>query len=121
MEIEARAKSVRVSPRKVRLVAQSIRNMSIKQALDILSLTQKHGASALYDAIYSALSNAINNAKKKESDLAIKSIDILEGPSFKRYHPSTRGRIHPYKKRTSHIKIILTDDQNQKSNIKNQK
>ncbi len=107
MEIVAQAKSVRISPRKVRLVADSIRNLSLGQALNTLSLVQKVGASSLRSALQSAMSNAINNAKKKESDLRVKSIEVFEGPSLKRFHYSTRGRIHPYKKRSSHIKIVL--------------
>ncbi|MBI2028170.1 MAG: 50S ribosomal protein L22 [Candidatus Levybacteria bacterium] len=107
MEIVARTKSIRISPRKVRLVADSIRNLTIREALNTLSLVQKVGASALYDTLQSAVGNAINNAKKKESDMFIKSIEVFEGPSLKRFHPSTRGRIHSYKKKSSHIKIVL--------------
>lgn len=109
MEIVARAMSVRISPRKVRLVADSIRNLSLQAALDNLSLVHKRGASDLYKTLKSAISNAVHNAKKKEEDLVIKRIEVSEGASLKRMHASTRGRAHPYKKRGSHIKIILTE------------
>src|SRR3989344_2597920 len=107
MEIVAISRGVRISPRKVRLVADSIRNLSLRQALNSLGLIQKIGATALYDTLQSGLHNAINNAKKKEEDLFIKSIEVFEGTAIKRAHFSTRGRMHPYKKRTSHIKIVL--------------
>ena len=111
MEIVAISRGVRTSPRKIRLVADSIRNLSLRQALNTLSLIQKIGATSLYDVLQSGLHNAINNAKKKEEDLFVKSIEVFEGPSLKRFHFSTRGRVHPYKKRSSHIKIVLEEKQ----------
>ena len=62
----------------------------------------------------------INEEKIDLEKLTIKSIEIFEGKSLKRFHPSTRGRVHPYKKRSSHIKIVLTDDKSQISNLKSQ-
>ena len=107
MEIVARAKSIRTSPRKVRLVAQSIRNLPLEKALNVLNMTQKRGASVLSDIFKSAIGNAVNNAKKSQDSLRIKAIEVWDGPAIKRFHHSTRGRAHPYKKRSSHIKIIL--------------
>lgn len=120
MEIAAISRGVKTSPRKVRLVADSIRGLSLRQAIDTLSLVQKIGATALSNTLESALSNAINNAKKNEGDLFVKSIEIFEGPAIKRFHFSTRGRVHPYKKRTSHIKIVL-EEKNEKSEYQNPK
>ena len=57
----------------------------------------------------SAIANALNNKNIKQEELKIKMIDVLEAPAYKRFHPSTRGRVHPYKRRGSHIKIILTE------------
>ena len=107
MEIVAESHSVRISSRKVRLVADVIRHKSVAQALNALTLIKKRGAAPLYKTLKSAIANAINNAKLKEDSLVIKSIDIDAGPFLKRYHPSTRGRVHPYKKRSSHIRIVL--------------
>lgn len=107
MEIVAVSRSVRISSRKVRLVADAIRNKSATQALNALTLIKKRGASSLYKTLKSAIANAVNNAKLKEDSLVVKSINIDAGPFLKRYRPSTRGRVHPYKKRSSHIKIIL--------------
>ena len=109
MEIKTESKTVRISPRKVRLVADVIRNKPVGQALNILSLVNKRGATVLRKTLKSAVSNAVNNAKIKEDLLMIKKIEIGEGPFLKRYRPSTRGRVHPYKKRSSHIRIILEE------------
>lgn len=109
MEIRAVSKSVRVSPRKVRLVAEVIRNQKADDALRTLYLLKKRGSLVLEKTLKSAIANATNNANLKREDLVIKSLDVLEAPAYKRYHPSTRGRIHPYKKRGSHITIVLED------------
>lgn len=109
MDIIARAQSIRISPRKVRLVADSIRNLPLDKALNTLSMTQKRGASVLSAVFKSAIGNAINNSKKSIDSLKIKEIEVWDGPAIKRFHASTRGRAHPYKKRSSHIKVILTE------------
>lgn len=108
MEIVARS-SVRVAPRKVRLVADSIRKLSVENALRDLSVIKNRGSVGLEKTLKSAIANAVNNNKLKEETLKIKSIDVLEAPSYKRFHPSTRGRVHPYKRRGSHIKIVLVE------------
>ena len=109
MTITALAKSVRISPRKVRIVADAVRNMSIEDALNNLKLIDKRGAYTLEKTIRSAVANAINNAQLERENLAIDKIEITEGQSLKRFHPSTRGRVHPYKKRGSNIRGILKE------------
>ena len=107
MEYTAVAKSIRMGPRKVRLIADSIRKIdSIDKSLSILSLLKRRAANPIEKTLKSAMANAINRGAKKE-DLFIKSIEVMEGPALKRFRPSTRGRTHPYKKRSSHIKIEL--------------
>lgn len=109
MEFTAISKSVRIAPRKVRLVADAIRNLPLDKALAQLALIEKRGAFVLVRTLKNALSNALHSAKKTETELSIKSIDVFEGGFLKRFRPSTKGRVHPYKKRSSHIKIVLTD------------
>lgn len=106
MEISAFTKAATVAPRKVRIVADTIRKLKLEDALRTLAFMEKRGASVLEKTLKSAVANA-KNRNVKEETLTIKSIDVLEGTPFKRFHPSTRGRVHPYKKRTSHIRIIL--------------
>lgn len=124
MQIIAKT-SVRVAPRKVRLVADLLRKLSLEDALATISLLNKRAASPLEKTLKSAIANAVNNAKQKQEDLNLKSIEVQEAPSYKRYHPSTRGRIHPYKRRGSNITIILEtklkDDKQVKLETKDKK
>ena len=107
--MKAHASQVRISTRKVRLVADSIRNMPVQDALIALQLTKKHGSYALIKALKSAMANAVNNNKMVAQDLVIARLEVNEGPFLKRFHASTRGRIHGYKKRSSHITVTLKE------------
>src|SRR5487761_47807 len=98
MEFIAQTNGVRISPSKVRLIADSIRGLSIEKALRSLSLTQKRGSSVLEKAIKSAMSNALHNKNVSQENLVLSVIDVGEGQALNRYHPSTRGRVHTYKK-----------------------
>ena len=109
MKFVAIARSVRISPRKIRLVADGVRKLSIDNAFRFLMLANKRAAGPLEKTLKSAIANAINNGKVKREDLLIESIDVVEGQALKRYHPSSRGRVHPYKKKTSHITVVLKD------------
>lgn len=109
MEIIAQSKAITISPRKARLVADAIRGHLAKKALNELTLINKRGAFVVIKTLKSAIANAVNNAKASEEKLMIKTIEVSEGTAFKRYHPSTRGRTHPYKKRTSNLKIVLEE------------
>lgn len=108
MEAKAETKQVRVSPRKVRLVADAIRNQKAVNALEALALAEKRGAYVLAKTLKSAIANALQKGEVTQESLIIKSIEVTDGPAFKRFHPSTRGRVHPYKKRTSHIRVTVT-------------
>lgn len=109
MKITAKAQSVKVSPRKVRLVAQVIRNKKVTEAQRQLMLLPKRGAYVLEKVLNSAIANATHNAKISVENLVVRELQVSGGPALKRFHPSTRGRVHPYKKKTSHITIILED------------
>lgn len=109
MEYNASAKNIKVSPRKVRLVADSVRDLSIAQALTALMVSRKRGAISLKKALQSAVANAVNNNNAKKDDLKIKEINVTEGIRYKRYHFAGQGRTRPYMKRTSHINVILED------------
>lgn len=109
MEVIAYSKAVRMSPRKVALVASVVRGTKAVAALDTLATLDKRAAGPVRKTIESAIANAVNNAKLDRSVLIIKRVEVTQGPAFKRFHPSTRGRVHPYKKRTSNIRVILED------------
>ena len=110
MQYNALAKNIKVSPRKVRLVADSVRDLTISKALTQLIVSRKRGAVSLKKVLDSAIANAVNNNSAKKDDLKIKTINITEGIKYKRYHYAGRGRTRPYMKRTSHINVILEDN-----------
>lgn len=109
MEVVAKSKYVRMSPRKIRLVVDVVKNMSPDKALTTLQFMTKRAAEPLVKTIKSAVANAVNVYKLKEKDLSIKNIQITDGPTFKRGQPVSRGRWHEVKKRTSHITVVLED------------
>lgn len=122
MEYIAIAKNIKIAPRKVRLVTDGVKSKKLSVALAALSVMNKRAALPIQKAINSAIANATNNFKAKRDELTIRDIIIGEGTAMKRFHFAGRGRTRPYKRRTSHIKVILSDNniKNQISNIKNE-
>ncbi len=107
MEFKAEQKFLLMSPRKIRPVADLIKKMKPKDAVERLPFTQKRAAEPLVKVIKSAIANA----KQKgvgEANLIFKEIQIGEGPRLKRGMPISRGQWHPIKKRMSHIRVVLT-------------
>lgn len=107
MEVRAYQKYIRVSPRKLRLVADAVRNMPPNQALTNLKFMNKRAAVPLAKIFKQAISNAQNNLNLKEADLKTKELLVEEGPTLKRWRAVSRGRAHQIMKRTSHLKLIL--------------
>lgn len=108
MEYQATAKYIRISTRKVRLVADSIRGLSVDRAIAKLSMTPKSAAEPLLKLIRSVIANA----KKTESDvntLMIKQLEVMGGPAMKRFHAVSRGIAHGYKKRMTHVRIVVEE------------
>lgn len=90
------------------MVAGLVRNKEVQDALDILKFTPKKAAPLIAKVIESAIANAENNLKQKKDDLVIKHIVVNEGVTYKRSVPASRGRVHPIRKRNSHIRVELT-------------
>lgn len=109
MDVLARTKNIRIAPRKMRLVADSLAGKSIADALVALSLMEKRSAQIFEKLIKSAVSNATTNNGLKEESLVIKTIDVGDGQALKRFRPSTRGRVHPYKKRGSNVTVVVSE------------
>lgn len=114
MEITATAKNIRVSPEKVRLIADQIRHLPPQNAVSTLNFINKSSAKPLRKVIASAIANAKNNFGLQESSLSFKSILVGKGVVAKRYQPISRGRAHPILKRTSRIMVILEGEQPKK-------
>jgi len=109
MEVQAKAKWVRTSPRKVRLVAQTLRNLPVSEALVACSFMPKAAARDVAKVIRSAQANAENNFNLVKDDLVIKDIRVEPGPMLKRGQPRAMGRLYSIFKRTSHITAVVED------------
>lgn len=109
MQISATGKYLRVSQRKMILLAEMVKLLPAKKAESILSFTNKSGAKDLKNLITSALNNAKNKNSANEAELLIKNIDVLPGPAMKRFRAVSRGMAHSYKKRMCHVKVVLTE------------
>lgn len=107
MEIVAKSSMVRTTPRKARLVAGSLRGLSLDQALSALAFTRKSAAGPVLETIKQAVANATHNFKLAQKDLRLKKVVIDGGPVMKRFRPGARGRVKPYTRRTSHITVVL--------------
>ncbi len=107
MKVKAKANYIKMSPRKVRLVATAIRGMQIGKALDQLAFTQKNAVLPISKLLHSAIANAENNFELDKNNLFVEEITVNEGPTLKRFMPRARGRATPVRKRTSHIGIVL--------------
>lgn len=102
-------KYVRTSARKLRLVADAVRSLSPESALAHLKFTSKAAALPLYKAIKQAVANAKDQTGLSVGSLAFKSIDVMEGPTYKRFQAVSRGMAHSIMKRTAHIHIELKE------------
>ncbi|MEC9491852.1 50S ribosomal protein L22 [Flexistipes sp.] len=110
MDVQAKGRYVRVSPRKARLVADLVRGKSAEAAIDILNFTPKKAAKDITKVIKSAVSNAEENHGVRDvSGLKIKEIRVDGGPILKRYMPRAYGRATMIRKRTSHITVVLSE------------
>jgi len=109
METVAVAKYIRMSPRKVRLVANQIRGRKVGDALNILSFTPKASAPLVSKVLKSAIANAGQKKGIDVDTLIVKDISVDEGPTMKRFRARAMGRGTRILKRTSHIKIIVEE------------
>jgi len=105
--MKAILRQIRVSPKKMNLVAQLIRKMKTTEAVDLLKFTPKKSAPILRKLLESAVANAENNFKQNKDNLYIKEIIVNEGPTYKRRNMISKGRMHPILKRTSHVILTL--------------
>ncbi len=107
MPVKAIARGVRMSPRKVGVVASLVRGRSVADALTILEHTPRRSALAVKKTIMSARANADHNHDLKPDTLQIVTITVTPGPRLKRFRPAAHGRALPFQRRTSHITVIV--------------
>ena len=101
------AMSVRLAPRKARIIVDMIRGLEVIDALSILRYTNKHGAVIIEKLIESALSNIESKGGQDVDDLVVGRAWVNEGPTLRRYMPRAQGRATRIRKRTCHIHIEL--------------
>jgi len=110
MQTAAKLRGARISPQKVRLVADQVRGMPVEQAEQLLKFSTKKAAQIIKKVLLSAVSNAEHNQGADIDELKISTIFVDEGPILKRGRARAKGRGTRILKRTSHITVIVADD-----------
>ncbi|HYY52876.1 MAG TPA: 50S ribosomal protein L22 [Myxococcales bacterium] len=113
MEAKASLRYLRITPRKVRVVADLIRGKNVNAALAQLAYVEKRAAEPLAKLLRSAVANAEQSAKDQSLDvdrLTVKELMVDQGPSLRRYMPRAMGRAFKVLKKTSHIQLTLSDE-----------
>lgn len=109
MQAKAVAKSVRIAPRKVRLVIDLIRGKDVHEAIAILKHTQRSASPVVVKLLNSAIANAEHNYEMDTDNLVVSEAYVNEGVTLKRFRPRAQGRASGINKRTSHITVVLTE------------
>ena len=114
----ARAKWLRIAPRKVRLVVDLIRGKSVGEARTILLYTVKRGAPIVSKVLESAVANAESAARERRErintdNMIISKVYVDEGPTLKKFQPQPRGRATRIRKRASHVTLTISDESKQ--------
>jgi large subunit ribosomal protein L22 len=110
MQVTSTYRYAKISPFKAREVTREIQGLPVSAALDILAFTPKKAATLIQKTLKSAIANAENNNDLRVDTLVVKEAVVGEGPTIKRFIPKARGSAGPIRKRTSHIRIVLTDE-----------
>lgn len=109
MQAKAIARTIRIAPRKVRLVLDLVRGKEVSEALAILKLTNKRTSPVVEKLIKSAVANAEHNYDMDIDRLFVSEIYADEGPTLKRFRPRAKGSASRINKRTSHISVVLEE------------
>lgn len=107
---KAVAKTVRIAPRKVRLVVDLIRGKKIGEAISILKFTPRSASPVVEKVLMSAVANAEHNYDLDIENLVVSEAFVNEGPTMKRFRPRAKGSASPINKRTSHITIVVSEN-----------
>ena len=110
-EVKAVAKYVRIAPRKVRIVMDLIRGKKIDDAFAILKFTPKRGSKFIEKVLKSAVANAENNFDMDTDKLYVSTCFVDQGPTLKRIHPRSRGQAFGILKHTSHITVMVSEQE----------
>ena len=108
-QAKAIARTVRIAPRKVRLVVDLIRGKQIGEAVAILRHTPKAASPVVEKVLKSAVANAEHNYELDINNLVVSEVFVDEGPTLKRFRPRAQGRASAINKRTSHITLVVSE------------
>ncbi|ANK60151.1 MULTISPECIES: 50S ribosomal protein L22 [Loigolactobacillus] len=108
-EARAIAKTVRIAPRKARLVVDLIRGKSVADAIAILKFTPRAASPIVTKVLNSAIANAENNFDLDAENLVVAQAFVDEGPTLKRFRPRAKGSASPINKRTSHVTVVVAE------------
>jgi large subunit ribosomal protein L22 len=108
--VRASSRYVRLAPRKARLIADQVRGLHIEQARALLAFSPRGAAQDISKLIESAASNAENNHDLIADEMLIAEITVDEGPTLRRFRPRAMGRASRINKRTCHIAVALTPE-----------
>ena len=106
---KAMARTVRVSPRKTRLVLDLIRGKNVADAIAILKFTPNKAARIVEKTLNSAIANAENNFGLEKANLVVSEAFANEGPTMKRFRPRAKGSSSPINKRTTHVTVVVSE------------
>ncbi|MCZ0703471.1 large subunit ribosomal protein L22 [Natronobacillus azotifigens] len=109
MQAKAVAKTVRIAPRKVRLVIDLIRGKNVGEAIAILKNTQRGASPVVEKVLNSAIANAEHNYEMNVDELYVSEAYVNEGVTLKRFRPRAQGRASQINKRTSHITVVVSE------------
>ena len=110
MQVRSTYRFARISAFKAREVTREIQGLPASDALNLLRFVPKKAAGLVRKTLASAVANAENNNNLNVENLVFHEAVVGEGPTAKRFQPKARGSAGPIRKRTSHIRIILTDE-----------
>jgi large subunit ribosomal protein L22 len=110
MDVRSISKYLRVSPFKAREITRAIQGLHVNAALDLLTFTPRKSAELVRKTLKSAIANAENNHEMSVENLFVKSAFVGEGPTLKRFMPRARGSAGAIRKRSSHITVIVSDE-----------
>ena len=110
MQVAAKLRYARISPQKIRLVADMIRGKSVDDALTTLAFMPKKGAAIMRKVLESAIANAEHNHGADIDELKVATVMVDEAPTFRRYRARAKGRGTRIIKRNSHITIRVADE-----------
>jgi len=110
MEARAKARYIRVTPRKARRVVDLIRGLPAEQARAVLTFAPQSASDPVGKVLASAIANAEQSGQVSASSLVVKRAWVDEGPTLKRFRPRAQGRGYRINKKTSHITVIVSDE-----------